>query len=338
MKGSHRAFSNLRKIAGTALAVALGSALLGLGRAEAESLIGLTTTGTLVTFDSTTPGTISFTVSITGLEAGESLLGIDRRPSNGLLYGLGSTSRIYTINTTTGVATSLGASPFAPALTGTAFGFDFNPVPDRIRVVSTDTSNFRLNPNTGALAGTDTPLSYAAGDSGAGLTPRVVGSAYTNNFNGTSATTLFGIDSSRDVLVIQGGPGDVPSPNGGVLTTIGTGLGIDTSDLLGFDISGITGIGYASVTRPTGGSSQLFTIDLTTGSATLVGSIGTGVTLTGLAADVGTSAVPEPASNLLLGIGALAVIVYNGRRWAGNTRRMPLCSQTPFGPPPKFFS
>src|SRR5262249_25655503 len=176
-------------------AVAWGALALGWGRAEAEILTGLTSTGNLVTFDSATPGTISTTVAITGLQAGETLLGIDRRPANGLLHGLGSTSRIYTINTTTGVATSVGASPFAPALTGTAFGFDFNPVPDRIRVASTDTTNFRLNPNDGTLAGTDTLLAYAAGDSGAGITPRVVGSAYTNNFNGAAVTTLFGIDS-----------------------------------------------------------------------------------------------------------------------------------------------
>jgi hypothetical protein len=308
--------SYLSPIGGAALAVALGSLALGPGRAEAESLTGLTSTGNLVRFDSATPGTIGSSVAITGLQAGETLLRIDRRPANGLLYGLGSTSRIYTINTTTGVATSIGATPFAPALTGTAFGFDFNPVADRIRVVSTDTTNFRLNPNAGTLAGTDTPLTYAAGDSGAGVTPRVVGSAYTDNFSGTAVTTLFGIDSNRDVLVMQGGPDGTPSPNGGVLTTIGSGLGFDTSDLLGFDISGISGVAFAAMTPTTGGASQLFTINLTTGNATLVGTIGSGLTLTGLAADVGSAAVPEPASRALLSIGGLGLIAIVLRRRA----------------------
>jgi hypothetical protein len=305
-------WNGLSQIVGAALAVALGSQTLGSGRAQAEFVTGLTSTGNLVTFDSATPGTISTTVAITGLQAGETLLGIDRRPANGLLYGLGSTSRIYTINTTTGVATSVGASPFAPALTGTAFGFDFNPVPDRIRVASTDTTNFRLNPNDGTLAGTDTLLAYAAGDSGAGITPRVVGSAYTNNFNGAAVTTLFGIDSNRDVLVMQGGPNGTPSPNGGVLTTIGAGLGFNTSDLVGFDVSGISGVAFASLTPATGGASQLFTINLATGSATLVGTIGAGLTLTGLAANV----VPEPASLTLLVIGGLGLIAVVGRRRA----------------------
>jgi hypothetical protein len=305
-KNIHR-WHCLIKFVPVALAVHLGSLVLGYGRARAELVTGLSTTGNLVTFDSTTPGTIDTTVAITGLESGETMLGIDRRPSNGLLYGLGSTSRLYSINTTTGLATAVGASPFAPVLTGTAFGFDFNPVPDRIRVVSTDTTNFRLNPNTGALAGTDTPLSYAAGDTGVGITPRIVGSAYTNNVSGTSATTLFGIDSNRDVLVMQGGPSGSPSPNGGVLTTIGGGLGVDTSDLVGFDISGITGVAYASLTPPTGGASQLFTIDLTTGTATLVGSIGGGVTLADLAVGVGTASVPEPTSFTLLALGSVGL-------------------------------
>src|SRR4030095_15553797 len=147
-----------------------------------------------------------------------------------------------------------------------------------------------------------------------------VGSAYTNNFNGTAVTTLFGIDSNRDVLVMQGGPNGVPSPNGGGLTTIGGGLGFNTSALVGFDISGTTGVAFASLVPSTGGPAQLFTINLTTGAATLVGTIGTGLTLTGLAAGVGAvPTVPVPSSLVLLGTGTLVLIAWARRRLAAAT-------------------
>ena len=126
-------------------------------RASAETLWGVTSTGELITFDSATPGTVT-TVPITGMQAGETLLGIDQRPATGQLYGLGSTNRLYLIDPATGVATAVSAAPFA-ALDGTAFGFDFNPTVDAIRVVSNNEQNFRLNPNTGAIAGQATPRS-----------------------------------------------------------------------------------------------------------------------------------------------------------------------------------
>src|SRR5262245_34124567 len=176
---------------------------VGPGPARAELLRGITTTGNLVTFDSATPGTISTTVGVTGLQAGETILGIDFRPANAVLYGLGSTSRLYTINSTTGAATQVGSAG-AFTLSGTGFGVDFNPVPDRLRVVTDTSQDLRLNPNDGTLAATDTLLAYATGDPNVGTTARVVGSAYTNNFNGAATTTLYGIDSNLNILVTQG--------------------------------------------------------------------------------------------------------------------------------------
>jgi len=279
--------------------------------AQAELLTGLTTANVLETFDSAAPGTILTSVGVTGLQGGETLLGIDRRPANGALYGLGSTSRLYLINPTTGAATQVGSAG-AFTLSGTAFGFDFNPTVDRIRVTGNTGQNLRLNPNDGTLAGTDTALAYGVGDPNAGATARVVGSAYTNNVAGATITTLFAIDSTLNILATQGGPGGTPSPNTGQLFTKG-GLGFDTSDLVGFDISGLSGIAFASLTAPGAASSQLFTIDLTTGAATLVGTIGGGVTLNGLASAVG---VPEPGTLLLsvVGLGGLRLAVWAHRR------------------------
>ena len=72
---------------------------------RAETLVALTSGNRLLFFDSATPGTIASTIGISGLQGGENVLGIDFRPANGQLYGLGSAGHIYTINTTTGAAT-----------------------------------------------------------------------------------------------------------------------------------------------------------------------------------------------------------------------------------------
>ena len=228
---------NLTKIGMT---LVFGTLCAGAPMASAELVTGLTVTNTLVTFDGATPGAVSAPVAITGLGAGEFLVAIDRRPATGQLYGLGSASRLYVINTVTGAATQVGSSG-AFTLSGTAFGFDFNPTVDRIRVTTTTTQNLRLNPNDGMLAATDSALAYATGDANFGATPRIVGSAYTNNFSGATTTTLYDIDSNLDILATQN------PPNNGTLNTVGA-LGFNTSDLVGFDISGLTGTAFASLT------------------------------------------------------------------------------------------
>jgi hypothetical protein len=255
--------------------------------AQATTIYGVTTTNVLERFDSSTPGTIFGALGITGLQAGETVLGIDFRPATGGLYALGSTSRLYTINPATGAATQVGSAG-AFTLSGTAFGFDFNPVVDRIRVTSNIGQNLRLNPNDGTLTATDTALIYQAGDPNQGATPRVVGSAYNGG-------TLYAIDSNLDILANQ------INPNGGLLSTIGA-LGFNTSDLVGFDIS--TGIAFAAMTAPAGSASQLFTINVGTGAATLVGTIGGGVPLTAMSVTI----VPEPATWTVLALGVTALL------------------------------
>src|SRR5262245_17696261 len=117
-------------------------------RIAPATLVGLNNSNQLLTFDSATPGTIAATTAVTGLGAGETLIGIDFRPATGGLYGVtidaNNAGKIYLIDPDTGAATFSAAliadpadvsSPFT-ALSGTNFGTDFNPVPDRLRVVS----------------------------------------------------------------------------------------------------------------------------------------------------------------------------------------------------------
>lgn len=270
--------------------------LLGIGflsQAHALAVYGLTNSNSLVRFDSSTPGVISSTLAITGLNSGTSLLGIDFRPANGQLFGLSSDSRLYTIDTTTAAATLVGSAG-AFVINGTSFGFDFNPVVDRIRVVSNADQNLRLNPN-GALAATDTPLSFAPGDVNANANPNVVGAAYTNSFAGATTTTLYGIDSALGILVTQN------PPNSGILNTIGS-LGVSTSDNVGFDIFFFGNQAFASLTS-VGGLSSFYSINLATGAASLIGGIGRGLLIT----DIAIVQVPEPATGALLALGLLGI-------------------------------
>ena len=135
--------------------------------AQAEIIFGLTNNNRMFRFDSALPGSITSLNGgnpINGLPPNEHLLAIDIRPvatnspsaaSNGVLYTLGESGQLYTINTVTGTATAVPAFP--SPIAGTAFGTDFNPVPDRLHIVSDADENLRLDPNTGGVAGVDTP-------------------------------------------------------------------------------------------------------------------------------------------------------------------------------------
>jgi hypothetical protein len=282
----------------------IGLALAGSKPAQAELITGLTTTNQLLSFDSAAPNTILGSVSITGLQAGETIGGIDYRPATGGLYGLGSSNQLYVINSTTGVAQLAPTLSTTPS--GTSFGFDFNPVPDRLRLVSDTDQNLRINVDTGATT-IDGNLAFVAGDPNAGANPNIVGSAYTNSFAGATTTTLYGIDSNLDTLVIQN-----PPNNGTLNTVVGSGLGLDVTNEVGFDISGTSGTAYASFT-PTGGISSLYTINLNTGAANQIGVVGNGVVLRGIS----VAPVPEPSTYAMMGVGLLALFVFQRRKRQG---------------------
>lgn len=255
-----------------------------------ETLYAMTTSNKLLTFNSTAPRTILSSVRLSGLQPNEELLGIDFRPANGKLYGLGSTSRLYVIDAQSGVATAVGAGSFTPALEGNAFGFDFNPTVDRIRVVSETGQNLRLHPDLGTVVDGDanTPgiqpdgkLAYAAADVNFNRKAVVAGAAYTNPDNDpATGTTLYDICASRDVLAIQN------PPNNGVLNTVGA-LGFNFEKLVGFDISK-NGIGYATVKAQNrrDGYSDLVTVNLSTGLISRLDIIGTSEPIRGLAVPV----------------------------------------------------
>ena len=93
--------------------------------------------------------------------AGETLVGIDLRPADGQLYGVGSTSRLYLLNPITGAATR-SARVFRDGAVRNQLRRRLQPQVDRLRVVSDTGQNLRINPNNAAMAGVDTPLNPAA--------------------------------------------------------------------------------------------------------------------------------------------------------------------------------
>ena len=316
------------------LLVAVTLGLFISASAQAQTAYGVTANGTLFRFDVDTPGTVA-TIGNLGIvpEA------IDFRPGTGVLYAIDvgpTTTQLYTVSVLTAAVTPVGTGFPSQVVDGagsynllnSSIGFDFNPrtlQPDgsvRIRVVASNGTNLRLNSDTGAVAGVDTPLAYAAGDANAGNSPFVDAVAYINSAQSTPAaagtTSLFGMDSRNDDLVVFQG-----SPNTGVLETVGDfGVTIDALPVIGFDIfsdplsmdDSIAGdFGFAVLERDAtaGGAYLLYDVDLMTGEISMGALVGGGLSFDG-----GFAVIPEPSTTALalVGLGVLAWRVRTRRR------------------------
>lgn len=258
-----------------------------------ETLLALTQDHQLIRFNAGQPGRILDRKPLLGLPAGDSLVGIDFRIARGVLYGLSRKGLLFSIDTASGRLTRVGNKPLALALDGQAFGFDFNPAADRIRVVS-GSFNLRLHPDTGEAVDADlaTPgvqadarLAYASGDVNAGREPDIVGAGYTYNKVDEKLTTNYALDRARGTLVRQGsheGVQPVVSPNSGRLTTIGS-LGLGPLADASFDIADVSNAAFAALRLNATGPTRLYTVDLASGRATVIGTVGDGAALRGLA-------------------------------------------------------
>jgi Ca2+-binding RTX toxin-like protein len=237
----------------------------------------------LLSFDTASP-TITQTIAITNVTGGETLVGIDFRPQNGHLYALGvgaaGAGTLYNVSIRTGVATIVGSAgsvtPTAPmpdpSLATSGFGLDFNPLVDRIRIITSAGQSFVVDPNTGLVVANAPTLN--------GGTTTADGTSYTNNQPNTIATTEYTIDSASDRLYLQ-------NPATSLTTAIGTGIGFDFTRVNGFDIP--TGVNAATTNTPVasgtafailnvGGTTGLYSINLVSGAGTFVGNVGNGTT------------------------------------------------------------
>lgn len=213
--------------------------------------------------------------SITGLENGDVLAGIDFRPATGQLYAISLQSNLYQVNVKSGdqqgKATRIGMAPISTTLAGTSVGFDFNPTVDRIRVVTNTAQNLRLHPETGAVAAVDLALNGP-------VSPKVGAVAYTNSRAGVTSTTLYDIDATTDMLYTQN------PPNNGVLVPV-SGLGLDIEDVGGFDISPDMNAAdiYPIASVKVAGMWELDYVNLATGKLQKLGNLPTGVNIVGIA-------------------------------------------------------
>lgn len=255
---------------------------------------GLTSNAYLVSFDSDAPANIRSHSAISGVTAGQTLVGLDSRPATGQLYAMGynattGESQLYTINPATAAATVVNASPVLLATGMTQVSFDFNPTVDRIRVTAANGNNYRLHPVTGAIAATDVNLTYAAADVNTGATPAIGAGAYTNSYIGATATQLFNYDLSLNTITLQ------DPPNNGTLNTRGSsGIAVNPADpSVDMDVlfNSTTLTNQALLAANTGSSAFdfLYSVNTTTGAATAIGRIGFGTALTDIAVQIDQS-------------------------------------------------
>ena len=103
--------------------------------------------GRLICFRDHKPARARTIGKVRGLEVDTKLIGIDYRPSNGGLYGLGDKGGVYKVTESNGRVALQGR--VSVALSGTSFGIDFDPVADRLRIVSDTGQNLSVNPDSG---------------------------------------------------------------------------------------------------------------------------------------------------------------------------------------------
>jgi hypothetical protein len=269
------------------------------------TVYGLTANNTLLRFDSAAPSVIQRTVAITGLEPNQTIVGIDFGPRGGTNFAIsvatGSASNsVITpalLNPVTGAVIPVSPRSALPGAGDVPTGYDTDPTAlFGSRYVNVNDENAHLS---NGLLVDDTNLSPAG--------TQIVAVAYDRNFPRTNTanvpTTLYGISRATSSLVTIGGiDGSAPGgTNGGIVATIGPlGVPLDAGTDAGFDIAKSTdngGLGTALAALTVGGVTGLYSINLSTGTATRIDNIGSGA-----AGIRSLTIVPEGA--LVVGSGA----------------------------------
>ena len=253
-----------------------------------EIINAVTEDNQFVRFNAGTPGQLLATRPLTGLRSGEQVVSMDYRVAKGQLFALTSQGRLLRLDPETGAVTPVGTDNERLELPADMEpGMDFNPTVDRIRLVGSQGLNMRLHPDTGARVDGDAQapglqpdgaLIYVAGDLLERTKPYIVATAYTYNKSNEKLTTNYVIDAGVGYLAIQGSmehAAVVVSPNTGRLQAVGS-LGIERFDRASFDIADLNNAAYLATSRKSDRASRFYDVDLNTGQARLIGTIGAG--------------------------------------------------------------
>ena len=265
---------------------------------SSESVVALAAgSDQLIRFLAASPQTTA-TQAITGVMAGEQLVGLDARPHTGQFYALGinellDVGTLYRVDPQTGVASAVGTPATIAFVDETAlpvnlppasagYGVAFNPSVDRVRVVTATGLNFRIHPDTGAPVDGN-PDALGVNPDGAlnGAGTSLDGVAYTNGpASSDGITTEYGLSSATKALHV------VNPPNAGTLLAAipvaSGGAALDFTVVNGFDIP--TDVTTASANAP-----------VTQGSAFAALSVGGSTGFTGSIPSRGARPASDPS-------------------------------------------
>lgn len=171
------------------------------------------------------------------------------------LYGVGSDSRVYSVDTLTGVATPVGGA-FLPSADGGHFGLAYDQIRDELHLSSAESDqSLTIDGSTGAVKDEWPELHYAIADVSYGTNAAVAAETY-------FGPALFGIETNANAVV------KVSQATGEIETL--RKLPFNVYLCSGLDV-GPDGTGYAALSTDSG--SELYRVDMVTGYVTLVGGI-----------------------------------------------------------------
>lgn len=244
----------------------------------------------LLLFDSEHPGIIRDVKHIAGITPGQSIIAIDFRPADNMLYGFGynysnDLYQLYRIDIGSGGASAVNTTPYQLGLANTTdatnIGFDFNPVNDRIKVTAARGFNIRIDPNTGGIGINDSIIHYAASDVNSGNIANVFTLAYTNSYNFAGNTQLLGIDYNTASYVEFLQASATIKTNVNLSDQIGSGINANAALDVYYDSTTVSNWGYFSTNN--NGIASFYALNIYTGFVMPKGDIGAGLALKDIA-------------------------------------------------------